>query len=76
LEDDISDYLIENKYTNKDLRQSFSIEIWTCSKTRNKNCKTDLEIKRFLETFYFTFYTLLERAEFSAENQGKSPMVT
>lgn len=39
-------------------------------------CKNESEIDRFLKTFYFTFYTLQQRVEFTSDNFSKNPLKT
>lgn len=56
--DDYDNYLIEEKYTNLTLRKSFSVQVLICDKDRTSTCQGEAEIDRFLNTFYFTFYTL------------------
>lgn len=59
---DVSDnyekYVVENGYTNKELRKSFSIEAYACMKEYNPKCKSREEVEMFLSTFYFNLYTL------------------
>ena len=69
-------YRLESKYSNRTFRQSFSVEIMKCTNDTNPNCKDDIEIEQFLKQFYFTMYTLQERADFVDTNYGKYPLIT
>lgn len=65
--------MVENKYTNRTNQKSFSIEMVACSNLTG-SCKGEDEIRKFLRSFYFTFYTVHERVEFKDDNLMKNPM--
>lgn len=62
---DFDYYRVENKYTNYTYRVSFSVDIHICIPGGRIECKSNESVKRFLEDYYFTFYTLQERVDFS-----------
>ena len=66
---------IQGRYTDLSFRSSFSVEIHKCN-PRYRSCKSDDEIRRFLETFYFTMYILKPRLMFSTDNLLQNPLVT
>lgn len=74
--DDFEQYFVEGKYANTTYRMSFSIQMHVCSKASNPNCKQPKEIDSFLEEYYFTFYNLKERVEFSLKTLNKNPLIT
>lgn len=55
---------------------SLSVEIHLCSKDRNPNCKPTTEVKRFLQSYYFTMYTMQSLVEFTAKNLLQNPLKT
>jgi hypothetical protein len=57
-EDELKFFSIKNKYTDMDYRRSFSVEMNACNKKITEGCKNDDEIKRFVNSFYFTMYLL------------------
>lgn len=76
IDKNFSSYVVAEKYTNTTFRQSFSVEIQLCDSGRNSACKNTTEIDALLTTFYFTFFTLQQRAEFTSNNLGKYPLTT
>ena len=52
-------YKVRNLYTNEALRNSFSLEILTCSEGQtSKTCQDDTVIDNFLKKVYFTTYSI------------------
>lgn len=62
-------YRVENKYTNYTYRVSFSVDIHMCIPTNGITCKSNDKVKLFLEDYYFTFFTLQERIDFTMETE-------
>jgi hypothetical protein len=73
---DDDQYRIESSYSNRTFRQSFSVEIQACNLEINPTCKNMTEQLWFLETFYYTFYLLQSRVEFTKENLMEYPLRT
>ena len=53
---DDKEYRVKNSYTDEKWRVSFSVELRTCNKNYNPDCKDLDKIKEFLSTFFFTIY--------------------
>ena len=65
-------YKVQNDYSNKTLRNSFSIEILTCSEFTSKECKSEAEIEYFLDRVFFTTYSLESYTNFDGEEKSGS----
>lgn len=62
---DYENLVIENEYSDKTLRKSFSLEMTECVPELNTNCKSPEDIKKLLHTYYFNFYTLVMNVDLS-----------
>ena len=67
-------YKVKNDYTNRTLRNSFAVEILTCSESSSKECKDEVEIEKLLEKIYFTTYSIESYTNFGKESDSGSAL--
>ena len=73
---DNTNFWVQGKYTDQTFRQSFSVEINACNPQLRSTCKNENEIRRFVESFYFTLYILKPKLMFAPDNLQDNPLST
>ena len=69
------DWSVKGAYGNAEERKSFYIEINTCMKSKNPNCKSQTEIDDLLSEVFFTFYHANGKAELkNFEDHAANPV--
>jgi hypothetical protein len=67
-------YKVQNDYTNRTLRNSFAVEILSCSEFTHSDCKSTPEIQEFLEKVYFTSYSIESYTNFGKDSDQGSAL--
>ena len=75
IDNSVNKYMIKNGYSNETLRNSFSIEVHKCIPSLNPNCKSDSEINWFLQSIYFTLFTLTERVSYLNKEPNQNGII-
>jgi len=66
-------YKVTNLYGNETLRNSFSVEILTCSEATSNECKSQTVIDNFLKKTYFTTYSIKNYISYNQSDSHSIP---
>lgn len=67
--DNFDQYRLKNAYANQTERLSFSVEIWRCNRVLNPKCKTETEVKSFLDVAFFTMSISHDLLHFGSDDK-------